>query len=121
MKTPKAPPYIDKWMIDPPVSNLTESPIIARHLQLLIRELAVEQPWEELLAASNSSIWTRSDYLSYGITISSVFLLLLAVTLRSTMLWRVYSCLFLPFYCVEILLESCVGVYAASIFIAMCH
>lgn len=104
MKTPKAPLDIDKWMIDPSPSNQTEVPVLARHLSLLIRELAIEQTSDKLLSASENSTWSWSDYARLGVFICTTCLLM-SICVR---FWRNHA--YLP---------SCIGSRAAGNIIAI--
>lgn len=92
--TPKAPPDIDKWMIDPPGSNISTSLLIARNLVApliqLNQSLSDPVPEYEVDTAPSRGFW-----LDVFIVVMFGPSLMGTIFLLSLLCWRVLRALYL--------------------------
>jgi hypothetical protein len=60
--TPKDPPDINKWMVDPPTSNISSSLLIANNLAMSLRQFNQSLPITTSATAKTSSFWPAALY-----------------------------------------------------------
>lgn len=78
--TPKAPPDIDKWMIDPPASNTSTPLLTTRSIALSLRQLNQSLSITTSETAKTSSFWPAALYdLNFWAVFGGILLLYLGL------------------------------------------